>query len=168
MGPLWEATRDLHHACEAHPVGAAMASGKPPMEWYGWWLSGLHTIHAALDPHLPPALHRVERLASDMRVAGSQFGCSGAATTYAAQLTTSEALYGAAYVLTGAHLMGGEIMRRRLDGYPTEHLMWDDRKLALQHLMVYRNRTDIVQESRDCFAALLSIMDEICERGSHG
>ena len=28
--PLWEYTRDLHHACEAHIVGGAMATGNPP------------------------------------------------------------------------------------------------------------------------------------------
>jgi hypothetical protein len=28
MKPLWEITRDLHHACEEHPVGAAMIAGR--------------------------------------------------------------------------------------------------------------------------------------------
>jgi hypothetical protein len=68
---------------------------------------------------------------------------------------------GAAYVLTGAHLMGGEIMRRRLVGYPTTHLEWDDRKAAIVELNKFREREDIVEESRKCFQALLKIMDEI-------
>ena len=64
-------------------------------------------------------------------------------------------------LLTGAHLMGGEIMRRRLEGYPTRHLEWDDRKEALAVLQGYRTRDDITEEARDCFKALLAIMDEI-------
>jgi hypothetical protein len=77
---------------------------------------------------------------------------------------------GAAYVLTGAHLMGGEVMRRRLDGYPTSHLEWDDRKAALAVLQDFRKQEDIVQEARDCFAALLAVMDEITrkEKMHHG
>ena len=41
---------------------------------------------------------------------------------------------GAIYVLTGAHLMGGEIVCRRLEGYPTNHLEWDDRQASLAEL----------------------------------
>jgi hypothetical protein len=84
-----------------------------------------------------------------------------AAYEYVAQLDTQKKIDGAIYVLTGAHLMGGEIMRRRLEGFPTKHLEWTDRKKAIAILQSYRTRDDIGEEARDCFKALLSIMDEI-------
>jgi hypothetical protein len=87
-----------------------------------------------------------------------------AAYAYAESLDTDDKIAGAAYVLTGAHLMGGEIMRRRLEGYPTSHLVWDDRKAALEELKAYRVRSELAAEARDCFTALLRIMDEIKER----
>lgn len=160
-GPLWEATRDLHHACEAHPVGKAMATGKPPELWYAKWLEALHTIHVVVDAHLPECIHRTGRLASDLRSMNVGTGSSGVARLYADSLTDERKVAGAAYVLTGAHLMGGEIMRRRLEGYPTEHLLWDDRKEALVELNKFRERDDIAEEARACFHALLAIMDEI-------
>ena len=160
-GPLWEATRDLHHACEAHPVGAAMATGKPPMQWYADWLSALYTIHYAVDQHIPNVLHRSERIAKDLTDTNCPATIIRAANNYVANLETERDIAGAAYVLTGAHLMGGEIMRRRLIGYTTSHLEWDDRKAAIAELMVFRERGDIVQEARNCFQALLDIMDEI-------
>jgi heme oxygenase len=163
MGPLWEATRDLHHACEAHVVGAAMAGGAPPIEWYAQWLQALRTIHSKVDPTLPPVLHRVARLEQDLLAAGEDIPDSQAAAKYADSLHTDAQLAGAAYVLTGAHLMGGEIMRRRLTGYPTAHLEWDDRPAALGELKLLRQRPDITQAARDCFAALLAVMDEIVE-----
>ena len=160
-GPLWEATRDLHHACEEHPVGAAMASGKPPLHWYADWLSALYTIHYEIDKHVDPILARTERLNKDIEDTGIKINLIREAHNYANSLVSEKDLAGAAYVLTGAHLMGGEIMRRRLVGYPTSHLEWDDRKAAIAELMKFREREDIVEESRNCFNALLKIMDEI-------
>jgi hypothetical protein len=165
-GVLWNATRDLHHACEAHPVGAAMASGTPPAAWYADWLMALRQLHAVVDTALPAALGRVERLDADLLAGGLFAHPSRAAANYAATLTTEPTLAAAAYVLTGAHLMGGEIMRRRLAGFPTSHLEWDDRKDGLAWLKPVRERADIAQEARDCFAALLAIMDEIAARHS--
>jgi heme oxygenase len=159
--PLWEATRDMHHACEHHPVGAAMASGQPPRQWYAAWLTALRQIHEVVDAGLPESLHRVTRLEADIAAMGLPTPPLNAAAQYAAQLNTKGALAGAAYVLTGAHLMGGEIMRRRLENFPTEHLTWDDRKQALGELNKLRAAEGITQESRDCFKALLNIMDEI-------
>lgn len=161
MGPLWEATRDLHHACEAHPVGAAMSSGNPPIHWYAQWLDALRTIHAVVDPTLPAVLHRVERVERDTASMQLQVPRNTAAIAYADSLKTDAEIAGAAYVLTGAHLMGGEIMRRRLIGFPTAHLEWDDRKAALAELKTLRERGDIVEPARACFAALLAVMDEI-------
>lgn len=161
MGPLWEATRDLHHACEAHGVGAAMAGGAPPVEWYTQWLQALSTIHSVVDPTLHPVLHRVERLQQDITAMRVEVSPSKAAAQYAQSLDSDKKLAGAAYVLTGAHLMGGEIMRRRLTGYSTTHLEWDNRALALMELKTLRSRTDITESARACFAALLAVMDEI-------
>lgn len=160
-GPLWEATRDLHHACEAHPVGAAMASGAPPMQWYADWLSALFILHWHIDPTLDPVLWRMERVRNDLVDTGADIRQIVAAHDFGMSLQNEKDRVGAAYVLTGAHLMGGEIMRRRLVGYPTSHLEWDDRKAALAELMKFREREDVSQEARNCFQALLNIMDEI-------
>jgi heme oxygenase len=156
---LWKETRDLHHACEEHEVGAAMASGKPSMQWYVDWMNALLTIHSVIDKYYPTTIHRVDRLKEDLK--NTLPRNLNADKEYVATLNNEKSIAGAAYVLTGAHLMGGEVMRRRLDGYPTKHLEWDDRKLALKELNKLRSREDVVDEARMCFSALLQIMDEI-------
>lgn len=160
-GPLWEATRSLHHACEEHAVGKAMASGNPPHLWYAEWLMALRAIHEVVDAGLPECLHRTSRLDQDISLMKVEGRTPSAAFSYAMSLTDEKKLAGAAYVLTGAHLMGGEIMRRRLESFPTNHLTWDDRKAALSELNKFREREDIAEEAKSCFHALLSIMDEI-------
>lgn len=159
--PLWEETRDLHHACEQHLIGAAMATGKPPRAWYAAWLKALHQIHSVIDQHEAAVLNRTQRLEQDIEEMGFDVDPFDAANQYINTLNNDRAIAGAIYVLTGAHLMGGEIMRRRLERFPTKHLEWDDRKEALAILQGYRTRDDITQEARDCFSALLNIMDEI-------
>lgn len=158
---LWQATRDLHHACEQHPVGGAMARGKPPVIWYRAWLQVLLQLHEVVDQHMPVTIHRVSCIKTDINTLSIDIPLIKTAENYADTLTTSAALTGAAYVLTGAHLMGGEIMRRRLEGFPTNHLCWTDRKEALKCLTVLRESPEVVQPARDCFKALLDSMDEI-------
>lgn len=159
--PLWEETRELHHACERHRVGGAMATGKPPRIWYSAWLVALNQIHSIVDPHMPDVLSRTDRLVEDINNTYIDLPLIEAAKVYTLSLTDEKRIAGAAYVLTGAHLMGGEIMRRRLEGFPTKHLEWDDRKEAIAILQQYRTRDDIGEEAKDCFKALLTIMDEI-------
>jgi hypothetical protein len=164
MTPLWDATRDLHHACEQHPVGAALASGKPPLDWYAKWLTALFQIHLYVDNYIPDSVGRTDRLEADILAIDLFVAPLNAPEKYIDLIDGDPlAIAGAAYVLTGAHLMGGEVMRRRLDGYPTKHLQWDDRKEALAVLQTYRTREDISTQARDCFAALLAVMDEIKE-----
>jgi heme oxygenase len=160
---LWNATRDLHHACEQHPVGGVMAVGKPPAIWYAAWLQVLLQLHEVVDKHLPSTVHRVERIKKDIATLGITVEPIKVAENYANTLTNSTVVVGAAYVLTGAHLMGGEIMRRRLEGFPTEHLSWDSRPEALKCLTQLRESPDVIQPARDCFKALLDSMDEILE-----
>lgn len=162
--PLWESTRDLHHACERHIIGESMSLGKPPEIWFTAWLVALRQIHAIIDPHSPEILHRVERLDADIKDLKLNIPEFDSAKEYCDTLNNEKSIAGALYVLTGAHLMGGEIMRRRLVGYPTQHLEWTDRKEAIAVLQTYRMRDDITDEARACFSALLSIMDEILYR----
>ena len=137
-----------------------MSSGKPSMIWYAAWIKALLQIHSFVDRHAPKSIHRTERLMQDNSSAGDVVELV-AANDYIRTLDNPNALSGALYVLTGAHLMGGEIMRRRLEGYPTSHLEWEDRKEALAELQVLRTRGELGPEARACFAALLSVMDEI-------
>ena len=159
---LSEYTRDLHCACEEHDVGGAMATGKPPRIWYVAWLMALYQIHAAIDAFCEdPVITRAKEVMHDYVTMNTEMYALDAAYDYVSQLNDAKKIAGAIYVLTGAHLMGGEIMRRRLEGFPTKHLEWDDRKKAIAILQNYRTRDDIGEEARDCFKALLNIMDEI-------
>jgi len=157
---LWKETRDLHHACEEHDVGSAMASGKPPLQWYADWVKSLFEIHSVIDIHYPNSINRIDKLQLDLNNLVKPNDLI-IAKEYAEKLKTEKQIAGTAYVLTGAHLMGGAVMKKRLIDYPTNHLDWEDRKQALRELNKLRSREDVIQESKDCFATLLEIMDEI-------
>ena len=161
---LWYETRDLHHACEEHTVGSALAGGKPPIQWYSDWLGVLLCIHRVIDDHSPDVVRRVERLERDLEHLPTPRPIEPC-NEYVASLSDEKDIAGATYVLLGAHLMGGEVMRRRLIDYPTEHLLWDDRKVALKELEKIKQREDIVVSARNCFQALLSSMESIANQG---
>jgi len=127
-------------------------------------LQVLLQLHEAVDQHLPETVHRVQRIKQDIDVLNINIPSIKAAKKYVDTLTNLNKITGAAYVLTGAHLMGGEIMRRRLEEFPTEHLCWADRKEALKCLTVLRESSDVAEPARDCFKALLDSMDEILEK----
>jgi len=157
---LWKETRDLHHACEEHDVGSAMATGEPPIQWYTDWVKALFEIHSVIDMHYSDSINRTERLKLDLDELKRPNDLI-VAKEYAKKLKTEKQIAGTAYVLTGAHLMGGAVMKKRLIDYPTNHLDWENRKEALKELNKLRSREDVIQEAKDCFATLLEIMDEI-------
>lgn len=160
-GKLWENTREWHHKCEGHPVGAAMASGSPPNEWYADWMMTLFIIHNKIDPYMEECTRRTHRLSQDlidMKILPIIPSC--VCDWYPLHLYKNEAM-GFAYVLTGAHLMGGEIMRRRLASYPTSHLEWDDRKEALAYLSTLRDQEEYTEGALQCFKLLYQAMVEI-------
>jgi len=162
MKPLWESTRDLHHACESHPVGNSMSKGEPPRQWYSDWLGCLSMMHHIIDKDVNQAIVRAEFVDKDIEEMDVKPRHNDACVTYCNQLKEDPILrQGAIYVLTGAHLMGGEIMRRRLIGFPVNHLQWEDRQEALRELKQFRERPELVDQARACFQALLNMMDEI-------
>lgn len=164
--PLWESTRDLHHACESHAVGGAMSKGTPPRQWYSDWLGCLSMMHEVTDTECSEMIHRADRVKQDIEEMDVKPRFNKACEAYCEDLKKDADLrQGALYVLTGAHLMGGEIMRRRLVGFPVKHLEWVDRQAALGELKKYRERPELTPAARACFEALLRMMDEIQAKG---
>ena len=155
-------TKDLHHACEQHPVGAAMSRGDVSEQVWTDWLGCLFVVHSALDYHLPVEMRRHEQLKMDLMVManrGYQPRPNSAALRYA---TIGMRVDAATYVFTGAHLMGGAVMAQRIGGrLPTRHLHWYNRRAVLDLWRPYRSLEGVSQQARDAFAAILAMMDEI-------
>jgi heme oxygenase len=159
---LAQETKELHHAAERHEIGGSMADGTISAPRWREWLSALLTVHGALDPHMPESLWRVVQIEQDLSDLNLPITVNWAAHRFAETMTNEAAIAGAAYVFTGAHLMGGAVMERRLGHrLPCAHLRWADRQEALRAWRPMRERADAVGAAKDAFAAVISIMDEI-------
>jgi len=170
MTTLYEATRDLHHVCEAHPVGASMFNGTITEQHWCDWLGVLYSIHSAIDPRLPVYAHVSGELTLDlveMLPLTPRPGPVAVADRFAASLTTPAQIAGTAYVLVGAHRRGGQMTRKRLleagRSLPMRHVDFFAPKEAealVKWLREIREPT-VTSAGRDTFALLLAAMNEI-------
>jgi hypothetical protein len=169
VGPLWEATRDLHHRAEQHPVAQRMANGTTTAQEWADWMHAHWQIQQVLDPHLPSYVRRTEAFARDLLellpVRGSY---SPAAKSFTSTLTDPVAIFGAAYLLVGAHRRGGRVIEKALRAagqtLPAHHVEFDrpqDVELFVRDL---RERLVIADGVKRAFAALIEVLDEIEER----
>ena len=170
LGPLWQATRDLHHQAEDHPLARAMIAGTiTPQAWTDWLQAHL-TIQLALDPHLPPAVRRADALALDLlALLPIKAHPSPAAEEFAATLTDTVAIFGAAYLTIGAHRRGGRVIEKALReagrDLPSRHTSFDDGPAAEAFVKQLREIPDLAPGARRAFVALSAVMDEIVARG---
>ena len=164
---LKQATKTQHHAAERHPVGAAMADGTISPQWWADWLGALFIIHSAIDCWLPEPMQRLTQIAYDVHKNGLTPNPSYAALAYAQSITDRQRAEGAAYVFTGAHLMGGAITAKE-NAYrvPVTHLLWDDRKEVVQQWSPLRDREDLEAYALEAFEVVIQIMDEIKQYGA--
>jgi heme oxygenase len=163
---LYAATRDLHHACEAHPVGQRMAAGTITGQEWGDWLMAFRAVHRAIDPALPAHLARVPLLDADLAVLAENGIVAReprAARDFAATLTTEPAIAGAGYVLHGAHRRGGAVLARTMAGVglPTAHIAYPLPRAVEAFVVALRDRADLAEPARATFGALLAVMDDI-------
>jgi len=161
---LYDTTRDLHHACEMHLVGGAMSDGSIHEQWWADWLNALYQFHVVIDyPVDGNPLARVDELRTDIKGCSRKPRSNDMADELTARLSDSESLREAGiYVLTGAHLMGGAVTKKRIGGrLPTAHLHFGNRKSLMEEWKPYRYRTELTDESRTIFQYLLWTMDEI-------
>jgi hypothetical protein len=160
---LYSLTRDLHHVCEDHPVGAAMSRGDISAQWWADWLNALIAIHQVIDTVAPPPLRFAQALKEDLAESAVPPRPTRSAHHLSATLAGNPYLADAAhYVITGAHLMGGAVMRKSIgDRLPTGHLYPYDRNRVVEDWKPYRDRVDLGEEARQVFRSLIHIMDEI-------
>jgi len=158
---LYEATKDLHHACEQHPVGQRMTTGAvTPQEWADW-LWAFQILHSVVDLQLPLHMQRAGLFLSDLSVLPRPRP-SSSALHYARTLVYGNTR-GAAYVLHGAHRSGGRVLAPKMvkRGLPTAHTSYLHPDEVQEWLASTRSATEYTQQARDTFACLLAVMDEI-------
>lgn len=170
FGPLWQATRDLHHQAEDHPLARAMIAGTITPQAWADWLQAHLTIQLALDPHLPLAVRRADTLALDLlALLPIKPHPSPAAAEFAASLTDMVAIFGAAYLTIGAHRRGGRVIEKALRAagrdLPSRHTAFDEGPAAEAFVKQLREIPDLAPGARRAFAALTAVMDEIVTRG---
>ena len=167
---LYELTRDLHHACERHPVGQRMVNGSiTPQEWADW-LWALRVLHQVVDRDLPPDFHRNEALTADLNAL--PLARPGRAAMHHAMHLIGHDTTGAAYVLHGAHCSGGRVLAPKMAkrGFPTAHTSYRDEGAVKAWLADVRGKAVYADQARATFQCLLDVMDETQgeRRPAHG
>lgn len=167
--PLWETTRDLHHACEEHPLGQMMSNATVTDQDWCDWLGVFHKIHTAIDPWVPPYVQVAGALTLDLiDMLPLTPRPVMAVETYVSTLTTAERVGGAAYVLIGAHRRGGQVMERRFADagrtLPMRHVRFHDPVAAEAFVKELRLMGELSDAARAAFQCLLDAMEEINAR----
>lgn len=159
---LYAATRDLHHACEAHPVGQRMSAGTVTRQEWADWLAAFRAVHVRIDPVFPGHLRRVALLDADLALLPPPRPGT-AAQALADSIASPDAYDAAAYVLHGAHRRGGRVLQGTMGkaGLPTAHVGYPLPAETEAFVVALRGRTDIADAARAVFAGLLAVMDEI-------
>jgi len=162
MTTLYEATRDLHHACEAHAVGQRMTAGTVTRQEWADWLAAFRAVHVVIDPHHPAHMARLALLDADLALLPAPRD-GQAADMLAATLTTPTSIAAAAYVLHGAHRRGGRVLASTMGkaGLPTAHVIYPLPAEVETLVKALRDRADLADGARAVFAGLLAVMDEI-------
>jgi hypothetical protein len=164
--PLWESTRDLHHACEQHPIGSMMSAGTVSEQVWCDWLGALDTIHSEIDLWVPPYVQVSGELTLDLLdMLPLKPRHTMAADCFAASLNNVERACGAAYVLIGAHRRGGQMMERSFAKagrtLPNRHVRFHNPDAAEAFVKHLRLKGVLTEAARDTFQCLLDVMDEI-------
>lgn len=162
---LYAATKDMHHACEQHPLGQTMVNGSITREAWASWLWAMRVLHVVIDADLPPHMSRDALFAADLSVLPKP-ARSIAALDFAARLGRAASTTGAAYVLHGAHHSGGRVLAPKMAkrGLPTAHTSYHSPELAREWLREVREQLQHTEQARQTFACLLDVMSDINDK----
>jgi hypothetical protein len=158
---LYDLTKDLHHACEQHPLGQRMVNGGITAQEWADWLWAMRILHEIVDMDLPQHMDRHQALTADLSVLPPA-RASRAAMQFSLDLI-GQPTTGAAYVLHGAHCSGGRVLAPKMAkrGLPTAHTSYRDPEAVRAWLGSVRGRHEYADQARATFGCLLAVMDEI-------
>ena len=143
-----------------------MANGTMSRQEWADWIGAMLQIHLAIDPYLHPSLKRSHDLQMDLiSMLPVKPRHSKAADDIVSALDNTELIGGLCYVLSGANLRGGQVIRKTIAplGFPVNHLKFERDEAAQgdKWLKKLREAVELNQGCIDAFKGALSIMDEI-------
>jgi len=162
----YEATKETHHDAEQTPFGQEYSKGTLSRQSYTDWIFLQLTIHSLLDPLVPYYVQRAPYLMQDL---AELLPCQGRSLKAAEELVkpfftdVPAWALSAAYILNGAHLRGGQVVRKTLEpaGFPTHHLDFEDEAKAREWLRQQREHTHLAETDVLFFKGMIKAMDEI-------
>jgi hypothetical protein len=166
---LYEATRELHHSAESHPLAKSMMDGSVTDQQWCDWLYAMWVIHSAIDPNVPEYVRRAASLQQDLLdMLPFMPSRSNVAVHFARTLDNPVAIGGAAYIFIGAHRRGGRVIKKAMEdadrGLPNSHTVFEDNQNSELFVRNLRNYPDLAMGAKKAFAAVVAIMDEIHDR----
>lgn len=162
-GPLYEATKELHHAVEATELGRKMACGDCTPEEYYYWLMMKKPIYRVLyeQEFSPAQFDNYLLLLDDIKdtlqlVRDVAVRVPTNSIKYANTLVSKDELHGAAYVLVGGNVMGGRIIRKKLPRHLSKRsYYYHDEVKVVKYVKTLRHNRNAIQSAIECFSALL-------------
>ena len=174
---LFKETIQLHHEAESHEFGAAMSKGELSEKQWADWMGALSQLYVVIDPYLPEPLKRTRDLFNDLLELSSKeiyptysFHAADVAGSITDGATNVGYIAGMCYILAGANLRGGQIVRKAVEkrSFPCSHLMFNEedvasKETAMEWLDNLRasTGTEVIKGAQDAFADMIDIMEEI-------
>lgn len=164
---LYEATKELHHSAEEHPLAKAMMNGSISQQEWCDWVYSMWVIHTALDPFVPECARRAPELTRDLwQMLPIEPRQLTKAKEFAATLNNPVIIGGAAYIFIGAHRRGGRVIKKAMEDagrtdLPNNHVIFSDSQASELFVRELRNYPELAPGAKLAFSATISIMDEI-------
>ena len=179
---LFKETLQLHHEAEAHSFGAAMSKGELSEQQWADWMGALTQLYVVIDPYLPDALKRTRDLFNDLLALSSKeiyprysYHADDVAGMIADGATNVGYVAGMCYILAGANLRGGQIVRKAVEkrDFPCSHLMFNEEDVASKEAAMKwldnlraSTGTAVIKGAQDAFADMIDIMEEIWDNSN--
>jgi hypothetical protein len=163
---LHDLTPESHHDAQETDFGKRYAKGDISRREYASWIHMQFVAHhEVLDRILPWHCQRGATLALDLAalLPDQPYVLSSVDGLREVLLESPYTGLAGAYVLMGAHLRGGAMIRPNLEraGLPVHHLYFDAPASAREYLRKLREFPALADEVDRVFRAVTTVMDEI-------
>jgi hypothetical protein len=169
MSNLKNSIANIHRDAENHPFGKRMTAGDITLQEWADWIFACMQLQSSADDFLHPALRRTPQMLLDLGAMPTvEPHYSEAASEALTTLPTADLIGGIGYVLSGANVRGGQVIRKQLEPleFPVNHLTLTASEMAAANeaLNPLRDAFENSEGAQEAFRIMLRIMDEIESR----